>query len=108
VVKGDNLTNIAKKYNTTVNELVRLNEIKNKNLIFVGQKLKVPGRIIYFRKYSGNSKSIVDALKSIGEDNDFDYRKKIAIANNIKNYTGSSTQNTKLLNLLKEGKLIKV
>lgn len=41
VVKGDNLTKIAKKYNTTVDELVRLNNIKNKNLIYVGQKLRV-------------------------------------------------------------------
>ena len=41
VVKGDNLTKIAKKYNTTVDELVRLNNIKNKNLIYIGQKLRI-------------------------------------------------------------------
>ena len=33
VVKGDNLTKIAKKYGTTVDTLVALNGIKNKNLI---------------------------------------------------------------------------
>jgi len=39
VKKGDNLTKIAKKYNTTVAKLVKDNKIKNKNLIYVGQKI---------------------------------------------------------------------
>ena len=41
VVKGDNLTKIAKKYNTTVAQLVAWNNIKNPNLIYTGQKLRV-------------------------------------------------------------------
>lgn len=41
VVRGDTLTKIAKRYNTTVNNLVKLNAIKDKNLIIVGQKLRV-------------------------------------------------------------------
>lgn len=41
VVKGDNLTTIAKRYNTTVDELVKINNIKDKNLIYVGQVLKI-------------------------------------------------------------------
>jgi murein DD-endopeptidase MepM/ murein hydrolase activator NlpD len=41
VVKGDNLTKIAKANGTTVAALVKLNKIKDKNLIFVGQVLKV-------------------------------------------------------------------
>lgn len=41
VAKGDNLTKIAKKYGTTVNQLVAWNGIKNKNLIYAGQKLRV-------------------------------------------------------------------
>lgn len=55
--------------------------------------------------YKGNS--IVDALKQIGVDSSFSNRKKIASRNNISNYTGTATQNTKLLNLLRKGKLIK-
>lgn len=43
VKKGDTLTAIAKKYNTTVDNLVKLNGIKDKNKISVGQKLKVTG-----------------------------------------------------------------
>jgi murein DD-endopeptidase MepM/ murein hydrolase activator NlpD len=41
VVKGDNLTRIASRNGTTVAELVRLNNIKNANLINVGQVLKL-------------------------------------------------------------------
>lgn len=41
VKSGDNLTKIAKKYGTTVNQLVTWNNIKNKNLIYPGQKLRV-------------------------------------------------------------------
>ncbi|MCM3053662.1 LysM peptidoglycan-binding domain-containing protein [Caldibacillus thermoamylovorans] len=41
VQSGDNLTKIAKKFGTTVNVLVNLNGIKNPNLIYVGQKLRV-------------------------------------------------------------------
>lgn len=41
VKSGDNLTKIAKKYKTTVSALVKLNSIKNPNLIYAGQKLRV-------------------------------------------------------------------
>lgn len=41
IQKGDNLTKIAKKYGTTVNQLVAWNNIKNPNLIYAGQKLRV-------------------------------------------------------------------
>lgn len=43
VKSGDNLTKIANKFRTTVQVLVDLNNIKNKNLIYVGQVLKLPG-----------------------------------------------------------------
>ena len=41
VKAGDTLSGIAKKYNTTVNQLASWNNIKNVNLIYVGQKLRV-------------------------------------------------------------------
>lgn len=41
VKKGDTLSAIAKKYNTTVDALVKKNGIKNKNLIYVGQKIRI-------------------------------------------------------------------
>ena len=41
VQKNDNLTKIANKYGTTVNQLVAWNNISNPNLIYAGQKLRV-------------------------------------------------------------------
>lgn len=41
IKKGDNLTKIAKQYGTTVNKLKVLNGIKNANLIYAGQKIRV-------------------------------------------------------------------
>jgi murein DD-endopeptidase len=41
VVKGDTLTKIAKAHGSTVAELVKLNKIKDKNKISIGQELKV-------------------------------------------------------------------
>jgi GH24 family phage-related lysozyme (muramidase) len=40
VTKGDTLTAIARKLNTTVKKLASMNNIRNINLIYVGQKLK--------------------------------------------------------------------
>lgn len=41
VKSGDTLSSIAKKYNTTYQNLARINNIANPNLIYVGQKLKI-------------------------------------------------------------------
>ena len=43
VKKGDTLSGIAKKYGTTVSKLASLNNIKNVNLIYVGQVLVISG-----------------------------------------------------------------
>ncbi|MGL5316263.1 MAG: GH25 family lysozyme [Peptostreptococcaceae bacterium] len=42
VQEGDTLSGIAQKYNTTVNELVEINNIQNPNLIYPGQKIIIP------------------------------------------------------------------
>lgn len=60
-----------------------------------------------FKTYKGDRLSIVDALEAIGAKSDFDYRKKIAVKNKIKDYKGAPEQNEKMLALLKKGKLIK-
>ena len=42
IKRGDTLTKIAAHYGTTVNTLVELNNIKNKNRIYAGHKLLIP------------------------------------------------------------------
>jgi LysM repeat protein len=41
VKSGDTLSSIATKYKTTVSNLVKLNGIKNPNLIYVNQKIRI-------------------------------------------------------------------
>lgn len=63
----------------------------------------------YYPTYTGSSISIVDALKAIGlADTSINYRKKIALANNIIPYSGKAAENLSMLALLKAGKLRKV
>lgn len=42
VKKGDTLSEIARNYNTTYQELAKFNNIANPNLIYVGQVIKIP------------------------------------------------------------------
>lgn len=70
-------------------------------------KKPIKKKIVYYLRYKGKSSSIVDALKSLGINSGKNNRKRIAVLNGIKNYSGSAIQNTRLLNLLKKGKLIK-
>lgn len=82
---------------TYVNTLV--NTVKKYNLTKYDT-----GAIEYFPKYQD---SLVNALNAVGADSSYNYRKRIAVKNGVSNYSGTADQNTKLLSLLKEGKLIK-
>ena len=62
----------------------------------------------YYPACKSNEYSIVDGLKSIGVDSSYENRKKIAVANGVYNYVGSSSQNERLLVKLKSGRLKKV
>ena len=42
ILRGDTLSQIAREYGVSVNELARINNIQNINLIYAGSKLKVP------------------------------------------------------------------
>lgn len=70
-------------------------------------KKPIKKKITYYPRYKGKSSSIVDALKVSGINPSKNNRKKIAALNGIKNYSGTAAQNTRLLNLLKKGKLVK-
>ena len=62
--RGDTLWNIAKKFNTNVNEIKRLNNLKS-NVLYVGQTLRVPE---YYKAEDTNISYVVkrgDSLYSI-------------------------------------------
>lgn len=80
VVKpGDTLSAIARKYNTTVDELVALNNIDDPNLIYVGDKIKVTeNNVDYYTVQPG------DTLTAIANKYNTTINKLVAL-NNIEN-----------------------
>ena len=70
----------------------------------------------YYPQYTGDSPRVDDVLSAIGANSDYDMtqtkaylrRKPIAIANGIKNYSGTAAQNNKIIKLAKDGKLRRV
>ena len=108
-VKDNKITVLEGNYQNKVAR--RVIEVNSKYICGYGvpryDKEDSESEVKYFKKYTGGSLSIVDALKSIGETSTFMYRCKIALANGMGSYKGNSAQNTKMLLLLKEGNLIK-
>lgn len=72
---------------------------------FLGVLPATPTESAYYPKYNGTTKSIVEALKSLGIDCSYKHREKIAIANGIVCYIGAADQNTLMLKKLKDGVL---
>ena len=70
----------------------------------------------YYPQYNGDSPRVEEVLSAIGATSDYDMiqsksylrRKPIAIANGIKNYSGTAAQNNKIIKLAKDGKLRRV
>jgi len=100
-----------KDYNGAANEFLKWNKSNGKILSGLTKRRKAERSLflkpIYLSNKTYKGDSIVIALKQIKVDSSFTYRKKLANKNGIKNYEGTASQNTKLLNLLKKGKLIK-
>lgn len=61
---------------------------------------------VHYTAYTGDSSSIVDALRSLGIDPSYQNRERIAAANGIPGYTGTASQNTEMLEKLRAGILI--
>lgn len=102
-----------KNYEEAANEFLRWN--KSNGIVLEGlvkrrkeeRELFLKSIPIYLSNKSYKGKSIVDALNQINVNSTFTNRKKIASANGIKSYLGTHEQNVRLLNLLKNGRLIK-
>lgn len=87
VKRGDTLSKLAIQYKTTINEIVELNNIKNRNMIYVGEILKVPystqeqkgetNHVIYTIKRGDTLTKIAKEFKTTV--------KEIVRLNNIKN-----------------------
>ena len=72
-----------------------------------GYATKTTSTYQYYPACSKRYVSLISALKSIGVDSSYENRKKIAVINGINSYKGSATQNIRLLDRLKAGKLRK-
>ena len=86
----------------------KVNSVVNNTTINNTSSSKTAKTVKYYepiKSYKGNS--FVDALKKRGVSATMAFRRKIASVNGIKNYTGTAKQNSKLLNLMKKGKLVK-
>ena len=96
-------------YNGAANEFPRWNKSNGKVLNGLVRRRQEEKELFLKTNYLSNKTykgiSLVDALKQIKVDASFSNRKRIAKNNGISNYSGSYSQNLKLLNLLKQGKL---
>lgn len=81
----------------------RYNEVQSKVNDIITKNLYV-----YYPKCNATYLSLTKALDSIGVNSSFEYRKKIALKNGIKEYKGTAMQNISMLNKLKAGRLIKI
>ena len=92
-----------------------LKDVNNPYLLENGKIGWVNDNVIISKDEQNNSKylsnknykgtSIVDALGQINVDSSYAYRIILAKENDIDNYRGTTEQNLKMLNLLKQGKL---
>jgi len=95
---------------TTIIETAGVNNpylLDGGNIGWVNDDCIVEDTTEYLSNTTYKGTSIVDALNEINVDSSFTYRSQLANANGINNYKGTADQNTQLLNLLKNGSLIK-
>lgn len=96
-------------YNGAANEFLKWNKSNGKVLNGLVRRRQEEKELFLKTNYLSNKTykgvSLVDALKQIKVDGSFSNRKRLANNNGISNYSGTYSQNLKLLNLLKQCKL---
>lgn len=95
-----------KQGDTLYNGDILVTRTKGHTAIVVSGAKKSKGK--YYPKYTGSSGSIVEALKAVGEDDvSKEHRAEIAKKNGFSNFKFTSEENSKMLSILKKGKLKK-
>jgi len=79
--------------------------LDNGKIGWVNDECIVSNNVKYLSNKNYRGTSIVDALNQIKVDSSYNYRAKLAKNNGINNYTGTASQNTKMLEMLKKGTL---
>ncbi|MDI3546539.1 MAG: hypothetical protein PWR10_191 [Halanaerobiales bacterium] len=85
VKKGDSLSEIARSFDLKLEELVKLNQIKNPDLIYIGQRLRIPAEEVEYTVKRG------DTLREIASNFKVKMEKLVTInhlANPDRIYTG--------------------
>lgn len=68
VKKGDNLYSIARKYNVTIDEIKRINNLYNNNLS-IGQQIKIPQNNNYYIVKNGDTLYSISRKYNVSVDN---------------------------------------
>lgn len=98
VKKGDTLSAIAKKYNVSVDDIISTNNIANKNVIYVGQKIIIPTKSTNTNTSSAKVESKYKLKKIIAKSglwlhtrpNSSFSTRKVCLPYNTKFYTDNS------------------
>ena len=111
IVSGDTLFALANRFDVTVAQIQKANNMGSSTVLNISRVLNIPESTAQVNRYFpvpiGNPSGIVAALNLINVDSSFANRLRIANANGIQNYTGSSEQNTRMLNSLRKGLLVR-
>ena len=93
---------------TLYNGDILVTKTKGHTIIVVSGAKKRMEQTGYYKQYKGNSTSIIEALKAVGEtDVSKEHRAEIAKKNGFSNFKFTATENSKMISLLKKGKLKK-
>ena len=97
VKAGDTVSELAQKYNTTVNTIQQLNNLSNPNLIFVGQQLKVNndnnGQAVAQQNTNNNAQAAQQATSAQASTQQSASQNTQAQASNSNNYSSSVSGN---------------
>ena len=117
VKKGDTLSTIAEDYGTTANEIARLNNIKNPDLISVGQVLNIRGNsnsnVVDYTVKSGDTLSEIakkygTTVNAIASANGISNPNLISVGQKLKINSGAKSSSTPKQKSIGVGSKVKI